>query len=133
MDIIQNGGNGYYPNFNESSCGILEYNGYTNHLSSPEYNNVLDLQKINGGKKRSNRKRSNRKRSNRKRSNRKRFKVFFWIVCIMNTGNYTHYYIASFTGLLSLGIGYYLYRNYNNLLCHTKHCDHDITNEQKKD
>lgn len=51
------GGNGYYPNFDDSPCGgVLMYNSYTNHLTANEFNDITSMQKLdnvanmNGGK-----------------------------------------------------------------------------------
>ena len=46
----QKGGrNGYYPNFKDSPCGgTLMYDGYTNHITTKEWEGLQAMQKLDG-------------------------------------------------------------------------------------
>ena len=48
--VKQKGGrNGYYPDFNGTPCGgTLMYEGYSNHLTAPEWQTLQSMQKLDG-------------------------------------------------------------------------------------
>lgn len=48
--VKQKGGrNGYYPDFKGSPCGgTLMYEGYSNHLTAPEWQTLQSMQKLDG-------------------------------------------------------------------------------------